>query len=370
MIKIRGLGRSLAALLCLATLFFTVSCGKTKNYKPVKSSAEEREAMATLSGGETVRYELLRAFLYALQGEYDGGDPSLWTGEDGAARFAELTGEAMARVSEIYATLAVCKKYGIDPNGKKVNAEVERRVRADIDGGLINDTLIEGYGSKKKYLAALERMHLNDSVNRLLHRYDVCLSMLYKKLVSEFNGGANSATREEVEAFYYSEDCAQISWLFISSDTLELYDREGAEDFILRAYGKLLEARADYSEMQRVIAGYTFNLSYDQIENGFCISRFGGVGSGARELAEAAFSLSHLEISERVTTEDGVYYLVGLTKSAEYFADPAHYELLHDLCLANRLYRELDEKADALLRGAAFTDAYRALDPAALFARQ
>ncbi len=370
--NMKRLGSLLSALLLLAALFSAVACGASKNYKPVKSSEEERREMATLAGGETVRYELVRAFLHALRFEYDGGDPSFWSGEDAASLFDELKNKAMMQASEIYATFAVCEKYGIDPYGKKVNAEVERRVRADIDGGLINDTLIEGYGSKKKYLAALSEMHLNDSVNRLMHRYDVCSSLLYTQMVEEFNGGSNSATREEVEAFYYSEDCAQISWLFISNATFDIPNatEEAKEAFIREVYAKLYEARADYQTMKRVIIGYTHNLSDDQIENGFCISRLGGIGGDARKLVRAACSLEPLEISERITTEDGIYYLVGLSKSAEYFDDSEHYETLHDLYLANRLYQELDEKAESLFNGAVFTDAFRALDPAAFFLGQ
>ena len=365
MTTVKRLGTFLAALLLLVGLLSAAACRDSeKNYKPVKSSDAELAEMVTL-GGETVRYELLRAFMHALRYEYDGGDTSLWQGGEASALFSDLTDEALSQIADIYATFSVCEKYGIDPYGKKVNAEVERRIRADIDGGIINDAHIEGYGSKAKYLDALKKMYMNDSVNRLLHRWDVCSSLLYTKVVDNFNGGANSATREEVEEFYYSDDCAQISWLFISNDTLELYDEAGAEAFIMSAYEQLYEARADYSQMLRIIAGYTYNLSYDQIENGFCISRFGGIGGGVRELIDSAFALGNLDISDRITTADGVYYLVGLAKSAEYFS--GHYEILYDLLLANRLYLELDGVASEMLADAVFSPAFGALDPASEF---
>lgn len=355
----RSVLRLLALMLCLSALFLAVSCG---GYKPVTSSKEERREMTAL-GDYTVRYELLRAFLHAFRGDYDGGDDAVWSSADADTLFAALKADAMAQIAEIYATFAVCERYGIDPWGDRVDDLVDKRVTADIDGGIIDGVEVNGYGSKKKYLAALGEMHLNDSVNRLLHRWDICSSLLYDKVVTNFNDGTNAVTREEVETFYYSEECAQISWLFISESTLGLYDEVGAEAFISNAYGKLYESRADYERMKDIIAAYTYNLSYDQIENGFCISRFGGFDRDARRLAEAAFSLGDLEISGRITTEDGVYYLVGLAKSQQYLADAEHYEAVYDLCLANRLYGEIDAAAAALLDGAEYTDAYAVLTP-------
>ncbi len=353
----RFLSRLLVAALCLAALVSAVSCG---GYKPVKSTKEESRAMASL-GSNTVRYELVRAFLHAFRGGYDGGDAAVWSSADAETLFAALKADAMAQIAEIYATFAVCEKYGIDPYGNKVDDLVDERVTVDIDGGEIDGVTVEGYGSKKKYLSALGEMHLNDSVNRLLHRWDICSSLLYEKVVTNFNDGANSVTREEVEEFYYSAECAQISWLFISESMLSLYDEAGAEAFISNAYGKLYESRADYDLMKKVIPAYTYNLSYDQIENGFCVSRYGGFGRDARRLAETACALDDLEISERITTEDGVYYLIGIAKSKEYIADSGHYETVYDLCLANRLYKEIDAAAASLLDGAEYTDAYAAL---------
>ena len=349
----------LLALLLLAVLSVSlVSCG---DYKPVKSSESDARSVATMDG-EEVRFELVRAFLLAYKAEYDGGDPSRWQGESGKALFAEVLSDAMEQIAEIYATFAVCLENGIDPYGKEVNGLVSDRVAIDIDGGYLDGNYVEGYGSKKKYLAALEERGLTDSVNRLLHRWDACLALLYEQMITDLDDGANVISRDDVRAFYDSDDCARISWVFISNEN-------SADDTVYRqkaqrARAALLEC-SSYAEMSVIVAQNTLNLSYDQIDNGFCLSTNGGIGSGDRKLCETASELDNLEVSEIIETDLGLYVLIGLQKSAAYYS--AHYEEIHDLALENRLYESIDSAAEALLEGAAFTELYYALSASDFF---
>lgn len=347
-----------AVLLLLALALSLVSCG---DYKPVKSSASDLRAVATVEG-EEIRFELVRAFLLALSAEYGGGDPSVWQGEAGEALFAEALSEAIELSVEIYATFEICEQNGIDPYGKKVNGIVSDRVATDIDGGIIDGNFIEGYGSKKKYLAALDELGLTDSVNRLFHRWDACLALLYEKMITNLDGGANIISPEDVRAFYDSEDCARISWVFISNansgDPNQYYLKAQ------RARAALLDCNT-YAEMSRIVAQNTLNLSYDQIDNGFCLSTKGGIGSGDRRLCETAGELGNLEISEIIETDLGLYILIGLSKSASYFN--AHEEEIHDLALEHRLYESIDSETERLLGGISYTELYSALTAADFF---
>ena len=343
---------ALSLLLLSALSLGLVSCGE---YKPVKSSESDAKTLVMLDG-EEVRFELVRAFVLALQKEYDQGDASIWQSEEGEALFAQLLAESMRRIAEIHATFKICEENGIDPYGDKVNDLVSRRVTLDIDGGYLDGNFIEGYGSKKKYLAALKERGLTDSVNRLLHRWDVCLSLLYEQMIEKFDDGANVVSREEVREFYDSDDCARISWVFISN--------ENSKDDTMY-YGKALRARAallecnSYEEMSVIVAQNTLNLGYDQIDNGFCLSSLGGIGSGDREICQTAASLRHLEVSEIIETDLGLYILIGLTKSVTFFNN--HYEEIHDLCLEHRLYDSIDSTAALLLENASYSDAFSAL---------
>ena len=77
-------------VLIIATLALSIlslaSCTKNK-YAPVESTAEEKKVVMTLSIDSDkyeVKYELYRALFLALRDEVDGGDRSVWSGENKA----------------------------------------------------------------------------------------------------------------------------------------------------------------------------------------------------------------------------------------------------------------------------------------------
>ena len=183
-------------------------------------------------------------------------------------------------------------------------------------------------------------------------------------MIDEFDGGANAVTREDVREFYDSDECSRVSWVFFSSDNAYFVGESEYRAMANRAYAALLECTS-YAEMKKIVARYTLNLSNDEIENGFCLSSVGGIGTSDRELCRRAAELSPLEISEIIETEDGLYILIGLNKSTSYYE--SHYEAIYDLCLENKLYSAIDSAATEMLASAAFTDTFRALTPADFF---
>lgn len=338
-------------LFCLCLPLF--SCG---GYRAVKSSKEEARTVVLL-GDDELRYELFYALFFTVKEELDGGDDSLWSGEGGAALWQEAQSRILASAADIYATFAVCLAHGIDPYGDEIDDEVDSRVTADIDGGIVKGNEIEGYGSKKAYLAALAEMHLNDSVNRLLNRWDICLSLLYDRMITGLDDGKNTASEEEVATFFASDDCAHITMAYYSTENILYLGLEKIAT--VRAE---LAAAADYETVRDILIRTPPILGNDELENGFYISRYNASGSRYDVLSDAAFSLSDLEVSGVLDADDGKYIVIGLAKhtlNSDYYTK--HFESIYTLCLENRLYKEISDKTNELLVSVSYTDLYSAL---------
>ncbi len=346
-ICIRATACALLFALCL-TLF---GCG---DYKPIKSSKSELRPVAEL-GGETVRFELLRAFFFAEASAL--GTPSAFEGEGGDELTARALSDAMLEIAELYATLAVCRKYGIDPYSKSVDKKINEWVKADIEGGVVDGIPVLGHGSQKKYLAALGESHLNDSVNRLLYRVTISSSLLYEMQVENLGEGENALTEEALREFYLSDACTRISWFYLSHDSLSGLPEGKME----RVHAELL-ACTDYEEMKRIMIGNS-TLSAQDIEDGFFIGSHAGIGGTYRELIAHAFSLGENEVSrEIIETADGKYILIGLEKPEVGSALYEKYrESLHALCLSDRLYAEIEAYRDTFLSEAVYTELYKSL---------
>lgn len=363
----RLLWRVVPVLLLLALLLPALaSCGG--GYSPVESSEEEARVIAEL-GDFDVRYELFYAFFHAERAAFDGGDDSLWQGESAASLWESVSRAALLRIAEIYATFSVCLAHGIDPYGDEIDDQVDERVEIDIDGGVLGESIVMGYGSKEAYLSALAEMHLNDSVNRLLHRYDVATEQLYDRVIENFDGGENTVTDEELRAFFLSDDCRRITWVFRSYDNVLGIGEEQNERLLGLAEAELKNA-IGYSDVKAAVVKYCSpSLSNDEIENGIYISRFSGLDASQRKMIDVAFSLGNMDVSDRIATPDGVYILVGLRKhgvDSDYFE--SHREMLYDLCLESRLFAEIEELRDEMLADILYTDVFGSLLPGELMA--
>ena len=74
----------IAFILLAASLFTLASCGD-EDYPPVESSAVEAQVVMTIEFEEKkydVKYELYRALFLSLRKSVDGGDASVWTGDN------------------------------------------------------------------------------------------------------------------------------------------------------------------------------------------------------------------------------------------------------------------------------------------------
>ena len=139
--------------LCVSCLLPLCSCGDSK-YERVESTDEEKRIVMRLELGEKtydVRYELYRALFLNLKSTVDGGDETVWEGEQSEAYVEQIDVLILDRICEIYSAFALCDELKIDIYSSKVEDTIDEYIRADVDGG----EGVVGYGSYEKYLQVM-----------------------------------------------------------------------------------------------------------------------------------------------------------------------------------------------------------------------
>ena len=166
----------LLALAIIALALGAVGC--SKNYEPVESTAEEKTVLMTFSyEGERyeLTYELYRALFLNNQSLVDGGDKSVWSGEQKDKYIAEIDAIIIRSAAEIFSTLHHARKIGIDPYSLEIEDEIYDYVKMSVDGYSDENGAVEGFGGDyQKYLDSLTAMNLNYSVQALIYRYHIC----------------------------------------------------------------------------------------------------------------------------------------------------------------------------------------------------
>ena len=211
----------LATIIILASLLSFVSCGD--GYSPVASTDEEARVVMTVryEGKKyEVKYELYRALFLNLRETVDGGDESVWTGENKDEYISRIDALIKERASEIYALLHIADKIGIDVYSAEYDVQVEAYVKASVEGGFFGNTEIVGFeGDYEKYLAHLSSINLNYSVQDLLIRYALATEEVFtyyagnlgdEEFVENTHIGKIEYTREDVYAFYDSDECVRV----------------------------------------------------------------------------------------------------------------------------------------------------------------
>lgn len=313
-------------LLCLvfALLFSLLSCNKETEYPAVDSTEEERETVMTLVDGDRsieVPYELYRALFLTYRKEFDGGDLTLWTGEGKDALLEKMNDKIFGRVAEIYAALSAARDIGFDPYGSEAEAKIKSYIKAGVEGGYIDGMSVEGHGTYDAYLAYLESMHLNYSVQVLLFRYLISLRAVqdyYLGTVDEYGNEKTAPTlkptEEELRDFYFGEDSVRVLWIFLDGKS---YTESRANE--IRA---TLAAKPDETAVANYMIGQTTTPG-SEVLAGHTIGRFTLESSYYEEVTRAAFSLAIGETSLPIATstgsESGYYILYRGEKSEENF---------------------------------------------------
>lgn len=356
--------KAVAVLLIIITILSLFSCGA--KYEPVPSSEEESRVVFTLKIGEEkydVKYELYRTFFLNYRSDVDGGDPSVWTGEERDAAIARINELILDRISSVYAAFSHAKSIGIDPYSSDVNSAISEAVRIGVEG---NSADIKGHGDYESYLAALKKMNMNYSVSELLLRYSLTLDA-----ISEYYGGKVDSvlgqmpgqfevTDEAVEEYYYSDECVRIMRLFFAKG--------------IKTDAELQTYRADLENCSTPLdaALYIINtgcpvppteLIKEKAAAGTTIGKYELDPAFYSEYTEAAFALDSGKVSDIVNISGqkaASHLILKLEKDTE------HFELCKDEIkasyISNELGKRIHETKVTLIDSVDYTDVYSSLD--------
>lgn len=361
--------RILALFLCIVTLLSFVGCDNT--YDPVESTEEEATTVFKITVEGTsyrVKYELYRAFFLNMRETVDGGDESVWHGENKDEYIAKIDAIVFATIADIYSVLHEAKKIGIDPYSDDFDDKVEKYVKIGVEGGMYNDTVIEGFGGDYgKYLAALKAANTNYSVQDLLIRY----SLAYGELTKYYAGyvkdestgdrveGKIEYTEQIVEDFYFGDGSARVLCAYLPSSTTKDLNKLRADILSAANYGD--------SVVRQVIGGQSQSLVYD-VDNGELIGRYSRDAVYYGELINAAFNLKRFEVSEIISitsdTGSGYYILYKLDKDRNNFENC--YDDIVEIYKQNEIGKMLNRTATELQSNIEFSDFFKSLDRASI----
>lgn len=337
---------SLLSLILCASLFLCTLCGCSDEYKMKESTAEEKETIITL-GGHEVPYELFRAFFFTHESALD--DSLTW-----AEKWELVMPEVLSDISRVYAVFSLCEKYGIDPYSEKTDKILKERIKISIEGGDVNDTHVNGYGTYEAYLEALEKQFLTDRAFRLILRYEIAEEQLLS-LLTEPEKSSAGYTEQDLQAFYESDACRMIEMYFFDyvryGFTLESAKTEVAEKLLER-----LQNSSTKQERENAAMAY-----FHALPSQTPVSLYAFPAENGSSLLDEAFSLEIGEYSQLVTlhTETGDYiYLLYRTEKQQSDFTKLRKEI-EDLYLRDRFYRELTAKEEELQKQVTYSDLYR-----------
>ncbi len=351
-----------ACLLILLTLTTLVACDDDY-YDPIKSSSHDRRVLAEF-GDEEVKYELFRFIFMSRINSFDGGDRTKWSGEAGAALWETAKSAVMQEICEIYAVFAVCRDWGIDPEGENIEISINESIKTDIDGGVLPDgSAVLGYGSVKKYEEALKKSHCTDAVRRLLYRYKACLESLYSFIVDNRAMGEVSVTDEQLSAFASGEDVAHINRLFISFESF-LGNREAAYEYAEKMRATLYLANGNYTTMvEQVFSKGISDIGVDPSRGWW----YGKNSSDKRDYPlyyETIFTITPGSISEIIEERNGYYIVYGMNRAID-LSTPSEDGISHDRDTLSDLYfeemywKDILETADRYFLEAEYSKIYQ-----------
>jgi len=357
--------KALALLLILALSLSFAACTK---YKPVESTDEEARRVLTLKlDGESyeIPYELYRTFFLQNKREIDGGDGSVWTGENSDKYAEKIEKIIFSHICEIYATFHLCKKLDIDLYSKVVEETIEDYVKASVEGGTIDGLKLAGFGGDyDAYLESLKKMNMNYSVQTLLFRYTIAVELLNDYYEASTDGGKHSYTKEDVKAFYEGKDCVRVIEAFLSTTT-EMDKSVNTPERAERIRYGIAAQTGEYDVGTYIISQ---TLASESVRDGTVIGRYSLDEMYYGKLTEAAFSTELYgtsEVIEIITgSNNGYFILYRADKSDEHF-EKCYHEI-EAAYLQNIIGKDIADTKKALISSIVKDDFLKTLDLSAI----
>ena len=343
-------------VLILSFVFILASCGEEK-YPPKESSPLESQVAMTINlDGKKyeVKYELYRALFLNLRESVDGGDITVWSGEDKAEYVEKIDSLIKKRATDIYSVLHIADKVGIDVYSKDFDKAVKEYIKLSVEGGYYGNQIIEGFdGDYEKYLESLKEMNLNYAVQDLLLRYSLASEKVFEyyagyegEFLEELVQGKLEYTVEDVEAFYKSEECVRVMRAYLPKAYFSAARAQEIRD-------KIVE-KANYGdeEVSKYIIGTT-STAGSEIINGELIGRHNLDEVYYSEIEASAFDLDYFEVSEVIevssANEDGYVILYKTVKTDAHFEEC--YDYVKSVYVQNEVGKIIDTAAEKMLDG-------------------
>ena len=341
--------------LALAMLISLCACNKKTTYEPIASSEEEMTTVFRI-GKYDVPYELFRTFFLTNKKSLDENNASNWIGDTASEYRQKAIDEIMPQILDVYAMFSMCESYGIDINGEKVTSAVNEYVKLSVEGGMIGDVAVMGHESYDDYIAHLKTLYMNDSVSRLLIKYSVCEELLREKFFSEYK-----YDKSDVEEFYYSNECAHITWMNILFENTQYLKLSEMRTLAEKAHSKLAGAK-NQKEVINIFVQHSAGASASEIENGFYIGKYTLDSAYMADIIDAAFSQKAGEYSDLIENDNGFYIIYKMEKDSTYLDVKANYEEIEELYLNNQLYRALEEYKSRLSESVSYSSFFNSLN--------
>lgn len=302
----------IALFVLLACVISLVGCSY-KTYPAVESTEEEATTVMTLSaGGKTyeVKYELYRALFLNFKREFDGGDNSVWTGENKDEYISAIHEHITSLILDIYSAFAVCEQIGFDIYSQAVESQINEFIRISVDGGSYSGQSFIGYnGDYDAYLGYLKTINHNYSTHVLMYRYAIAIEAIDDHFIGTFSAddidglitvGSMKYTKEDIENYYFSDACVRVLRTYISEE-IDLNPQARAERLAcdLKEAAKKGESAVSNMIMGRGPIGAT-----DGVE-GVIIAKNNLDGAFYADMVKEAFSLQVGEVSGVVPIHDG-----------------------------------------------------------------
>ena len=315
----------ISILLIIICLFLTVSCGG--EYEPIPSTDEEARVVMTFSFENEkyeMKYELYRTFFLTYKNTVDGGDSSVWSGDERNEYIAKIDEMIVSAACDIFATLHIAKKIGKDPFSNSYDEKIKDLIKTSIEGGADSDGAIEGFGGDyDAYLESLSDYYMNYSVSTLFLRY----SLAYTDVINYYKGNTYEENLDEG---------IQIGELkFDEEDVLEFYRGDASARVLLATLDTRSFSENRANEIRNKIESFTsedavikYILSFtatteEDAAKGMLIGRTSLDDAYYSAVTKAAFELAPHETSKVITVSTGSeskYYILYKTdKSEEYY---------------------------------------------------
>ena len=343
--------------LCLAVciLLSVISCG----YEPVESTEEENRTVMTMTlDRETyeVKYELYRAFFLTLKDTIDGGDSSLWSGENKNEYIEKIDALIKERIASIYTTIHTAKVIGFDVFGKDYDETVKEYIEKIVDAPTEEGGFDEDYDA---YLSSLKDKFHNYSTADLLIRYALATDAIINYYTPSIEGavGEISYTDSDLRNFYFGENSVRVLKVFLDSSIWTEQRAKEARDSIAKLTS---EDSVAIAMINLITTGGT------DIKNGSIVTKYNYDELYYSEFTEVAMSLSSSELSEPIfvnTGESSGYYLIyKAAKTEENFVNL--YEHIAESYVEDAIGKILSDAKAALLTSLTYTENLTSLDRA------